>query len=368
VIAWDTTGRRGLGHGFRTELVNRGFEPFPPAFALSPDGSTLAVGRLDGAIELIDAQTLRRTGGFRALGNRQALALEYSPDGETLAVAGGEGAIGLFDAQSGQPIDRRIGPAPRGDSHEIPANFSNIQALSFSPDGRLLATVSDVGVVRVWDVRRNTPVAPPMRLKEFALGLDFSPDGDELAISTGFGALGLGGKQTGGIDVRDWRTGRRIALLPMENVREATFSPDGSWLVGGQADGKAIVWSTEDWQREGSPLAGHSGFVLKAAFSPDGRTLATSGADGTVILWDVASGERIGSALPGEENRWVSPAFSPDGRSLFAVYDNGRAIRWDVDPAAWWRRACAVAGGGLTAEQWADFVPEQDYRQTCPSE
>jgi WD40 repeat protein len=274
--------------------------------------------------------------------------------------------VGLFDARSGKPIGPRIGPPPRGDSRENPALFSNIQALSFSPDGRLLATVSIVGVVRVWDVRRHTAAAPPMHLKEFALGLDFSPDGSQLAIATGLEALGITGERKGGIDVRDWRTGRRIALLAMENVREATFSPDGSRLVGGQLDGKAIVWSTEDWQTVGSPLAGHSGFVLKAAFSPDGRTLATSGADGTVILWDVASGERIGSALPGEENRWVSTAFSPDGRHLFAVHDNGRAVRWEVDPATWSRHACVLAGGGLTPEQWQEVVPEQDYRQVCP--
>jgi WD40 repeat protein len=367
VIGWDTTGDRTLGRGFRTELVNPGDEQFPPAFALSPDGGTLAVGRLDGAVELIDARTLHGTGGFRALGGRQVLAIEYSPDGKTLAVAGGEGAAGLFDARSGQPIDRGIGPPPRGDSRALPANFSNIQALSFSPDGRLLATASIDGVVRVWDVRRHTAAAPPMHLKEFAVGIDFSPDGSQLAVASGFQALGFTGEPKSGIDVRDWRTGRRIALLPMENVREATVSPDGSRLVGAQVDGKAIFWSTDDWQTVGSPLAGHSGFVLKAAFSPDGATLATSGGDGTVILWDVASGDQIGSVLPGEENRWVSTAFSPDGSYLFAVYDNGRAIRWAVDPAAWMARACAVAGGGLTPEQWTDFVPEQDYRQTCLS-
>jgi WD40 repeat protein/DNA-binding SARP family transcriptional activator len=365
VIAWDTTGHRGLGRGFRTELVNRTIEQFPPAVALSPDGRTLAVGRLDGAIELIDAGTLQRSGGFAALGGRQVLAIEYSPDGRTLAVAGGEGAVGLFDARSGKPMGPRIGSPPHGDSRAAPALLSNIQALSLSPDGRLLATVSIGGVVRLWDVRNHRAAAPPMHVKEFATGLDFSPDGAQLAVATGFEALGFTGRRNGGIDVRDWRTGRRIALLPMENVREATFSPDGTRLVGGQSDGKAVVWSTEDWQRVGSPLAGHSWFVLKAAFSPDGRTLATSGGDGTVILWDVDSGEQIGAALPGEDNRWVSTAFSPDGNHLFAVYENGRAIRWEVDPATWSRRACAIAGGGLTLEQWDEIVPERDYLPTC---
>jgi WD40 repeat protein/DNA-binding SARP family transcriptional activator len=366
VIVWDTTGLRGLGKGFRTELVNREAEDFPPGLALSPDGRTIAVGRLDGAVELIDARTLRRTGGFDALHGPQALALEFSPDGNTLAVGGGEGALGLFDARSGEPIGPPIGVRSRVNSHKVQASVGNIQALSLSPDGRLLGTASVDGVVRVWDVGSGAQAAPPMHLKEFSLGLDFSPDGSELAVPTGYEPFGASENSKSGIDVRDWRSGRRVAFLPMDNVREATFSPDGSLLVGGQLDGTATIWSTEDWTRA-RQLAGHSGFVLKAAFSPDGRTLATSGSDGTVILWDVASGERIGSALPGDANRWVSAAFSPDGKHLFAVYDNGRAIRWEVDPAAWAHRACTVAGGGLTPDEWDAAVPGQDYVSICPS-
>jgi hypothetical protein len=47
--------------------------------------------------------------------------------------------------------------------------------------------------------------------------------------------------------------------------------------------------------------------------------------------------------------------------------DVGRAIRWEVDPAAWRRQACAMAGSGLTPKQWERVVPEQDYISTCPS-
>jgi hypothetical protein len=37
-----------------------------------------------------------------------------------------------------------------------------------------------------------------------------------------------------------------------------------------------------------------------------------------------------------------------------------------VDPTIWRQRACIVAAGGLTPEQWEKIVPEQDYRQVCP--
>jgi hypothetical protein len=50
---------------------------------------------------------------------------------------------------------------------------------------------------------------------------------------------------------------------------------------------------------------------------------------------------------------------------LFAVYENGYGIRWELDPAAWRRHACGVAGGGLTRREWEGAVPEQDYRDSC---
>ena len=102
-----------------------------------------------------------------------------------------------------------------------------------------------------------------------------------------------------------------------------------------------------------------------------------------VALWDVASQEPIGPLLldpaaPGGEIE-VTARFTPDGAHLFVLSDPdhpgeggasklGRAIRWEVDPELWLQRACALAGGGLTPEQWERVVPEQDYVSACPSD
>jgi WD40 repeat protein len=116
----------------------------------------------------------------------------------------------------------------------------------------------------------------------------------------------------------------------------------------------------------GQPLVMREGLALAVAFSPDGRTLATSHDDGAVVLWDVESQQPIGAPLPGMSEAWVTARFTPDGGHLFAVSEERQAIRWEVDPAAWRQRACAIAGGGLTPEQWEEAVPEQDYIEVCP--
>ena len=66
-------------------------------------------------MDLIDAETLRRTGGFEAFPGRSAVAIEYSPDGRRLAVAGEVAASGVWDAGSGSESARSCAPpaAPR---------------------------------------------------------------------------------------------------------------------------------------------------------------------------------------------------------------------------------------------------------------
>ena len=362
----DVAGYRRLGRPFSTHTANPRGETSPPTFALSPDGRTLAVARFDGRVDLIDAETLHRTGGFEAFTGRSVLAIEYSPDGRRLAVAGVGGGVGLWDPASGQRVGRLL-RAPRGPDFNNPYS---VQTLGFGRGGLLAAAITGgpkagtttPGTVRIWDLDGRELVGRPLHLPPFVLGLAFSPDAAQLAIT--FGGR-LGGPN--GIEIRDVRSDERLARLRSDEVRSVAFSPDGRLLAGGQLDGDVVLWESDGWSPVGAPLASSGGEALSVAFSPDGRTLATSHNDGAVVLWDVESQQPIGSPLPGLPNAWTTARFTPDGDRLFAVSDAGRAVRWEVDPAVWVQHACAVAGGDLTPEQWDQLVPDQDYVSVCPS-
>ena len=319
-------------------------------------------------MDLIDAGTLRRTGGFEAFDGTPATAIEYSPDGRGLAVAGGRGLIGLWDAESGE----RIGPfvdAPRGSCADPDSTFTIprcqyatvLGALELGP-GNLLTAVSLDGDLRTWDLGEREPLGPAVPLPPFVTGLDLSPDGSQLAVPFGYVNPG-----ENGVEILDRRSGERLARLPAAaDVRSASFSPDGSLLATGQVDGTAHLWATDDWRPVGTPLSVGRGFMLSLAFSPDGQTLATSSDNGTVTLWDVES-QRPSGVLPGPVDTWVAARFTPDGEQLFALYEDGHALRWDVGPAAWRSHACSITGRSVTAQQWEELVPEQDYIEVCPS-
>ncbi|MCE3246297.1 MAG: transcriptional activator domain [Geminicoccaceae bacterium] len=368
LIVWDVAGNRRLGRPF--PRGSGGWEhDYSPVFALSPDGRAVAVARLDGRVELIDAETLRRTASFKAFPGRSAVAIDYSADGRRLAVAGEGGGVGVWDAESGE----RVGVLLRAPRAPRPANPRTVGALAFG-QGDLLAAAEVGGAVRIWDVGRRELLRSPLRLPASVYGLAFSPDGSQLAIP--FGADADEGPN--GVEILDVASGERVARLsPDGEVRSVAFSPDGGLLAGGMVDGRALLWASDGWGRVGGPLARQTASTLEVEFSPDGHTLATSHSDHSVALWDVASQEPIGPPLGKSwgEDIGVTARFTPGGAHLFVLSDPGEgrasdlgpAIRWEVDPELWLQRACAVAGGGLSPEQWEEVVPEQDYRPACPS-
>jgi WD40 repeat protein len=386
VIVWDVAGDRRLWRPFPRGLGGWGptEEATRPAFALSPDGRALAVARLDGRVELIDAETLRRTASFEAFPGRAAVAIDYSADGRRLAVAGEGGGVGVWDVESGEQLGALL-RAPRGPRT---ANPRTVSALAFG-QGDLLAAAEEGGAVRIWDVGRRELLRPPLRLPASVLGLAFSPDGSQLAIPFGADPNALhrfpesvpSAEGPNGVEILDVGSGERVTRLsPGGEVSSVAFSPDGSLLAAGRVNGGAPLWATDGWRRVGRPLALRNASTLGVEFSPDGHTLATTHSDRSAALWDVASGQPIGPILPepaanAEAGGTATARFTPDGAHLFVLYDSGegrasnlwRAIRWEVDPELWLQRACRLAGGGLTSEQWAELVPEQDYVSACPS-
>ena len=90
------------------------------------------------------------------------------------------------------------------------------------------------------------------------LGLDFSPDGSQLAIPFGYNNPG-----PDGVEIVDVESGERVTTLRTQaEVRSVAFSPDGELLASGHLDATAILWATDDWQQVGAPLAVDHLFVL----------------------------------------------------------------------------------------------------------
>lgn len=156
-----------------------------------------------------------------------------------------------------------------------------VNAVSFSSDGKLLATVSAYEIVKIWDVLSGAckQVLPDVRSD--ALSVAFSPNGKTLA------SLFVVGVCLFNIISGDYE------WLTDDNkywVQQVVFSPDGKNLASITDNNiiKIYDMSSREFKRS---LIGHQARVHGLAFSPDGKSLVTTSTDNTVKIWDALSGE-----------------------------------------------------------------------------
>ena len=144
--------------------------------ALSPDGSRIATGGMDGVARVWDARTgepvtppLVHTGGSKYANLSQRVScVAFSPDGRLLATSSGDGATHVWDAATGSPA--------------APSLIGGDLAAAFGPDGRWIATAGSSGAVRVFDARTGIAITPPLDHSN-ALTLAFDSSGTRLRIA-----------------------------------------------------------------------------------------------------------------------------------------------------------------------------------------
>lgn len=231
--SFDKTVRLWDAPNLKPGKINAEHSDFVYAAAFSTDGQAVFSASKDRSAKRIDAKTGKATLTFSG-NNDEMLCVAAHPKADRVVGSGLEAAIAWWNPQTAERVRLQRGHA--GPVHE----------LAFSPDGKLLASASADGTVRLWNGENGGQVRS-LNVGSAVYAVAFTPDGQRL-VSGSFDGF-----------VRLWsaRDGRQLATLLAWPVRDAApnflvWAPEGyahaaephvaTWRVGNQFVDADVLW------------------------------------------------------------------------------------------------------------------------------
>ena len=375
VYLWDvTTGEHITIQSAHVDEIS--------SIVYNPNGNIIATcGNWDDeTIKLWDATTgelINTLSGHQSNIN----SITFSPDGETL-ISGGYGRgprIKFWDVATGELMDSIINPYTNvismyiaispdgrkiangtgrwkpdvylwdiatGTSETLKGHMDGVKSVAFSPDGNLLASGSDDGMICLWDTTTLIHNTTLIRHYDTVVSLTFSPDGKTLAS----------GSEDGTIILWDTENLKQKTVITEHNNwgSDIDYSPDGQKIVAGYGDRTLRLWDTTSGKLTRT-ISGHNGGVISVSFNPDGQTVASSEnisyidlvrfEEHIVNLWDITTGA-IRLTLFGHNDDVYFLRFSPKGNMLITSDRDGKVVLWDT-----------ATGNSL----WTLHIDKEDY-------
>lgn len=227
--------------------------------------------------------------------------------------------LAITKSSPSQPIEKTSENSDQPDT--LKGHSSDVNSVTFSPDGQMLVTGSDDRTIKLWNLTTKEQIRTFNGHSSFIYAIAISPDGQTIAS----------GSADKTIKLWNLNTGQEISTLTGHSgsVASVAFSPDGKLLASSSLDKTIKLWNLQT-NKEIRTLTGHSNSVASVVFSPDGKTLASGSNDKTIKLWQIANGKEIGT-LTGHLDLVSSIAFSADGQQLASGSKDKTIKLWNLE-------------------------------------
>lgn len=239
-----------------------------PAF--SQDSQRLAFPLYDGSIRIWNAKSgeelhVLETGTDSDFPD--AWQLIFSPDSRMLASCSTDETIRIWDANRGERLQF--------------LECNQLACMGFCPDSEKLVFSDRDNGIRLWRTETgNEPQIFEKGHSERVISVVFSPDGQMVAS----------GSEDGTARVWDVVTRRCIRVIQhRDEVAAIAFSLDSQTVASGSDDGVVILWNIKSEPRA-HPRVSASG-VCSLEFSPNGKVVASHHYDGNIIFWEFDTGK-----------------------------------------------------------------------------
>ena len=247
VTDWGNQARIWDAKTGREVVTLLGHSGLVTATAFSPDGKVAATASVDKTAKLCETATGKNIGTLAGHGSATT-CITFRPIAKARHESGGKALLPGFGEQGSHCS--RLGREGKARRRGIVRNRAPVTDVGFSPDGGLLASSSEDGDIRIWD------------LSQVFLSTDKreTPGAKLLHVLSGRGGV----------------------------VDSVAFSPEGKRLVSGHEDGTVTIWDVETGRKDAVPPAASTMCVLRGVQSRRAATRrrgARMGAGSGVTIW-----------------------------------------------------------------------------------
>lgn len=193
----------------------------------------------------------------------------------------------------------------------------SVNSLSFSSDGKRIASIADDFTIRIWDSETGTLIRIIKTDHSFGRCVTFSPDDTMLFAVFGDGTLticDINDDEMMELDFNKIFNTERPAVC----VSSMAINPEGVVLAIGTSEGDIFLLNLETKETASIEVEP----ILSVAFSPDGKSLVST-TDESLCIWDLEKGSCGSISLKeGLEPQNANATFSPDGDKVAFIFDN----------------------------------------------
>ncbi|MEH2324257.1 MAG: AAA-like domain-containing protein [Nostoc sp.] len=235
-------------------------------------------------------------------GKTRLTNLIFSPDGKIIASGSDDGTVKLWH-QNGTAIATLIG------------HKNKLRSISFSQDSKIIASASQDGTIKLWQ-RNGTLIKTLSGHHSWVISATFSADNTIASVSKD-GTIKL------------WQLDDTlIKTIPLKSsaVTSATISNNGQIIAVGNEEGNIELWKSDGTFI--TTLLGHKGWVTSINFSQDGENIVSGSDDKTIKLWK-ANGTLI-RTFEGHTARINSVSFSRDGKTIASGSSDQTVKIWQL--------------------------------------
>ena len=334
-LGWDKVNQlatdaatRGLAH------VLRGHTQDVERIVVTPDATRIATGSDDGNVRWWNLATGTSIELAGHTGPIETMVM--SSDAKSLATAGTDDLIWLWDLHAGT-------------GRKLAGHTGALRGVAFSPDNKQLASTGDDGALWLWDVASGT--GRKLYQHHHALRPLVWFDDHTIIVGSFDGMLGRfdtaippapavppPGKPKPKPRPRPRRIAKKTppkpgfvtgAMMPAQRaeIRCLALSPDRTYLVVGDEDGLATLWSADG--KRVRTLGRHTDLVRDLIFTPDGTRVISAGGDAIVRVHSLTNGRM--EELGGNASGIKDIALSSDGAWVASAGIDKTVHVWAID-------------------------------------